>query len=1426
MVHRARGLTKAKGRGMGVLLLAVIGLTTLLAASTPGAAEDGRIDSEVLRRSLAAVLPGATPSGVREAAEALAKDPHSPSATALLMPLLAKASAAPDGKIADAIEAPGNSLAADLSAGKSLNGWVSDLTKGSPAARKLARFLPGLAVEAEGGSGGATLKAGISSGLMLSSVAMNTDPQSRSVTLTLDVGTQAPSNRQVEVHDVVRLKFSYKDNHDYLLALTPVPGRETVLDFMDKIFPGVQDLKVEPAAGALPAALQSFKRTIAPNADRFANFESYTFGTGVDIIYKTPDPTGAAGSRFGEASMKVSFSNMERMTAGKQSGEGIQYLEASVALAGKTGSVGGYNGGATLTLAHTTDPEAQTQDPHLHQIAEAVRQGRPAQEALKTFPNPIDSRVLIGKIMAQIVRSPEGKNPGSGGISSVGGTGAGQLGGVMLFYDPALLGSGTPPGELIELFRDLSREQAQGKRNFSVRRGAAQESFHTVSLAAWLRSPERTLGGLTRVRGYVLKQNDLVLIGQVEAGRPPIDPDVLTVALNAVYREGRVPAISLDPDPRNPTGLHRPRLIGIPKRYQESEFVRALLDADYDMKRLCLDDLHSTAPGFKSQYQIVQRSRQHLDWNRFWLSPLQAGAGEILEEGPVVLFDSRVRVQTERMQQVDRYLAPTGQTSPIAEEAAQHLTSHYAEIERELDSFYQLHGVFDVAKLCALLSYRKVKSPLLDAMAERTIQSASPLQRYRGTLLDSYRGIGPVVVADTQIALVGGAVTLAGIRPGSFAHSAALKPLELGDATIPRDHVAVLAGDEVLALRMQAAAQAFAEERFDSVVTQAGAALAEAPDLQLARFLRALANCSRGDYRGALPDLDRLVPAVPQLLLLRALARMGVGDDIGARRDVAAAGKSDPVFDNWIMAAWARVSTLDLDGAQRILDRLKVADLGAQADVAHSLHEAIAALRRMPSAEARREIHALSALPMALRVALSHAQSAMGANDGEKALPALLHVQRLIAASDERPAVRAYHSRERVLFMLAITSSSGLPADKARAIPYADQLIALRPDWATGYLLKAHCLMEQSDQALRAGAKAQIDRAFRKPPPAEPLFTEWLRVMGNAEGVRRGFYSLGCMQSLTHGDDPSPYLNELARIPGIDGRIAAFLAKDRWLYHAIHSGAAPPKSLGEAAAPRVRALGREALAAPPSAALPSVLLRGLLVSFYAGLEETAGHREATPRIIRAYLRGLPGTEPFGDQGGLVALYRAHTMGLLVEMLIGRIRKEPEVVRLIAATAQDASQIEPLHRRIQEEVRAAREESARNDRPFEAALIAYLLETAALDLEIQALEGPLHRNMPSPVLRELQQQADRLRSERVKRLDGIDGHFDEWLSLAKSDTEQSALTIILARQSHNLSLEEPVYLRTQRRMQESLLALKMRIRVKRLRQALASKPQER
>src|SRR5207253_15180 len=99
----------------------------------------------------------------------------------------------------------------------------------------------------------------------------------------------------------------------------------------------------------------------------------------------------------------------------------------------------------------------------------------------------------------------------------------------------------------------------------------------------------RTPGGLARVHGFFLSPSgdDLLLLGRRDALGPPLEIDDLIVAVRAVWKEGRAPTCSLDPDPEdikaNRAGPQKVRLIDVPR---DCGFARTMLDADYAMKKV------------------------------------------------------------------------------------------------------------------------------------------------------------------------------------------------------------------------------------------------------------------------------------------------------------------------------------------------------------------------------------------------------------------------------------------------------------------------------------------------------------------------------------------------------------------------------------------------------------------------------------------------------------------------------------------------------------------------------------------------------------------------------------------------------------------------------------------------------------------------
>lgn len=251
----------------------------------------------------------------------------------------------------------------------------------------------------------------------------------------------------------------------------------------------------------------------------------------------------------------------------------------------------------------------------------------------------------------------------------------------------------------------------------------------------------RELGGIARVYGFVRvpETRDVVLVGGVEPGVPPVGLDNLVTALKAVWKDGVVPTVSLDPDPTSPIAPQRVRVMGIPKA---THFARIMLEADYEAKRIILGDptVRVRIASLKTYRTLLPRRPGGLTRSRLWLTPAQPDEGEIQVSSTqdVVLFETGVRVLTERMHIVNNCSAGTGTTEPAAEEAVDSLTLHYARIEKQEPVFRQLHALFDLVLLSKILSQLEVDSPALEAVASLPRAAVKVPDTYPAVLTEFY----------------------------------------------------------------------------------------------------------------------------------------------------------------------------------------------------------------------------------------------------------------------------------------------------------------------------------------------------------------------------------------------------------------------------------------------------------------------------------------------------------------------------------------------------------------------------------------------------------------------------------------------------------------------------------------------------------------
>ena len=460
--------------------------------------------------------------------------------------------------------------------------------------------------------------------------------------------------------------------------------------------------------------------------------------------------------------------------------------------------------------------------------------------------------------------------------------------GVRIDVDEALLrramGASEPPAQretLDALERDLLAARDGGAvvarlARFTDAQEAAvlgaldgEGGLRRVSLRALLDAapatadPAATCGGLTRVLGVACDPSgaDVALVGVVEAGAPAVPLDALTVALRTVWREGRVPGCSLDPDPKNPGGPQAVRVLGVPA---DSRFGKTMLDADYAMKQIV-----GRAPGAPKVEGVVDLfaalgdTGGEIGSQRFWLTPVPLARGDVLTapDTAAALFTARVRVRTEAMQTASiGGETGTGKAGAAGDACARSLSARYDELARAVPVFAELRTLFDVVTCAQVLRVLAPSHPLLARAADRPYVRVDLPKTYAGiTVTEAVHG--------TAVTLMGGCDLDARVTDRCFL-----------DARHPA----------FAALARRGADGALPGAR--PVPTGTGSARDER---QLAG-LAAQAAEKWLDAADVFSDLLADEPADPELLGLRAASRSRAGDPEGALLDATEAVALDP----------------------------------------------------------------------------------------------------------------------------------------------------------------------------------------------------------------------------------------------------------------------------------------------------------------------------------------------------------------------------------------------------------------------------------------------------------------------------------------------------------------------------------------------------
>ena len=397
----------------------------------------------------------------------------------------------------------------------------------------------------------------------------------------------------------------------------------------------------------------------------------------------------------------------------------------------------------------------------------------------------------------------------------------------------------------------------------------------------WPSDPEViSLGGLTRLYGYLLDEDsaDIILIGERESGVAPIGLENFVVALQNVYRDGVIPAVSLDPRREDPGGLQYSRVLGIEPN---SAFAKIMLDADYAMKRVMLGvTTVQGISGFKSFAEIAAGNLNDFSvGSRFWFHPMRFRSQDIRTSaaGDLILFDSKLQVLTQEITFAADGIKDVDGKDGLAEEAADNFTEHIPELEEQVRYqgrlvFKELHGLLDVTTLASIWRLAGQSELLGDLMALPVPAREVPLY---------YEGVSRMLgqVGNTVVGLHGGVE----IRR--------LLSSRLFDSY-----------EDVQTRQLRAAAQRLSESGDMSgtalgVVLQLAQSPAEQGDPVELAMRTGIQSLRGGQYENAVKLLSSAIersPEVGELFALRAVAFIQLQQSTDAERDVSEARRLSP----------------------------------------------------------------------------------------------------------------------------------------------------------------------------------------------------------------------------------------------------------------------------------------------------------------------------------------------------------------------------------------------------------------------------------------------------------------------------------------------------------------------------------------------------
>ena len=396
--------------------------------------------------------------------------------------------------------------------------------------------------------------------------------------------------------------------------------------------------------------------------------------------------------------------------------------------------------------------------------------------------------------------------------------------------------------------------------------GAEKYKSNWDKLPADLRNP----GLITRIYGFVISGDNILLIGGREPGAPVLDIDDLIVGVQSVWKDNLTPIVSLDPDPANIKGDPNVRIQGVANN---SSFALTMLEADYAMKKIMASVDSVDVRGYRTLKDTLKdTSRTFI--SRFWLYPVQPGAGEIRVSSDTssAVYDGAVRVLSEEMLNLKEGLVGTGQTYLPAEEASDSFTRFYDQIASQRPVFKRLKLLFDVVLTARIWHVRRLELPLLErlcALPHRIVKIPS-----------TYKAIHVLLRSDAsgEYYLQGGVQAKIGAGRRTW--------LDLDDQSL-----------DSLSQQCQLFSNSGKVSSGLSNIKLNVVAPVVRPDSSSRDFSNAIMNLFKGNLKAALAAADRVLTVDSydtEALMLRALIYLRGADYEKARADAQRACNIDP----------------------------------------------------------------------------------------------------------------------------------------------------------------------------------------------------------------------------------------------------------------------------------------------------------------------------------------------------------------------------------------------------------------------------------------------------------------------------------------------------------------------------------------------------